>query len=94
MIINIGSKDKSIIIYYVNDNFNQIKKIQDHTHYVSSIGFSNDNKYLVSGSYDQSIIIYDVNDNFNQIKKIQDHTHYVYSVGFSNDNKYLVSRKS
>jgi len=43
-----NDEDKSIIIYDVNDNFNQIKKIQDHTKSVISLRFSNDNKYLVT----------------------------------------------
>jgi len=42
-------------------------KIKDHTSSVSSVLFSNNNKYLVTGSHDKSIIIYEFDNNFNKI---------------------------
>jgi WD40 repeat protein len=57
---------------------------------VNSVGFSNDNKYVVSGSHDNSVRIWSV-ENGEEMMKLEGHTSEVYSVGFSNDSKYIVS---
>ena len=58
--------------------------------FVRSVGFSNDNKYVVSGSDDNSVRIWSV-DNGEEMMTLEGHTSFVKSVGFSNDNKYIVS---
>ena len=63
-------------------------KLEGHTNGVSSVGFSNDNKYVVSGSGD--VRIWSV-ENGEEMMKLEGHTNGVESVGFSNDNKYIVS---
>jgi WD40 repeat protein len=57
------------------------------------VGFSNDNKYIVSGSLDTSVRIWSV-ENGEEMMKLEGHTGFVTSVGFSNDNKYIVSTSS
>jgi WD40 repeat protein len=72
------------------DNGEEMMTLVGHTGVVSSVGFSNDNKYIVSGSADQSVRIWSV-ENGEEMMKLEGHTDEVRSVGFSNDNKYIVS---
>jgi WD40 repeat protein len=65
--------------------------LESDTYLVTSVGFSNDNKYIVSGSHDKSVRIWSV-ENGEEMMKLEGHTDTVYSVGFSNDNKYIVSK--
>ncbi|TFK72834.1 WD40 repeat-like protein [Pluteus cervinus] len=62
-----------------------------HASLVTSVAFSSDNRYVISGSKDQSIIIWNVETGQQVGNRLQGHTSIVTSVGFSSSDEYVVS---
>ncbi len=57
---------------------------------MSSIAFSNDDRYIISGSSDKSIKIWE-RESGNEIQTLTGHSDEVTSVAFSNDDRYIIS---
>ncbi len=57
---------------------------------MTSIAFSNDDKYIISGSNDNSIKIWE-RETGNDIQTLKGHRQEVSSVAFSKDDKYIIS---
>ncbi len=57
---------------------------------MTSVAFSKDGKYIVSGSWDKSIKIWE-RETGNQIQTLKGHSSGVTSVAFSKDEKYIIS---
>ena len=64
--------------------------IEAHTEYVTSVEFSSDGSFVVSGSDDKSIKVWDWVKK-NEIYKFQGHIEYVTCAKFSTDDRYVVS---
>jgi len=64
---------------------NTTARVLQRTGKGNSVGFSNDNKYIVSGSIDQSVRMWSV-ENGEEMMKLEGHTSEVYSVGFPISN--------
>ena len=65
--------------------------LQGHTNWVTSVAFSPDGKYIVSGSYDGTMRIWDAQTEKLVLDPFEGHTDQVTSVAFSPDGKYIVS---
>jgi WD40 repeat protein/serine/threonine protein kinase len=61
-----------------------------HSNIVSSVAFSPDGLWVLTGSYDQSIILWDARTG-EQIRKFSGHTKGVWTARFSPDQKYIIS---
>jgi WD40 repeat protein len=57
---------------------------------VTSIAFSKDDKYIISGSEDKSIKIWEL-ETGNEIKTLNGHSDWVTSVAFSKDDNFIIS---
>ena len=68
----------------------KVKILSGHTDAVSSVAFSPDGKYIVSGSWDSTIIIWDV-ETGNILHTLKGHINEVFSVALSPDGKSIVS---
>ncbi|TFK59731.1 WD40 repeat-like protein, partial [Pluteus cervinus] len=58
---------------------------------VTSVAFSSDNKYVVSGSRDKTVRIWNVETGLQKGTEFTGHPDWVTSVAFSSDSKYVVS---
>ena len=93
-----SSYDNSVKIWTVDDDNEYYCKqsLEDHSHIVWSICFSNDGKLLFSGSQDTSIKVYQRNEEnegkYEFVKSIGgSHSRAVYSLDFWNEDRLLVA---
>jgi len=70
--------------------FVEFTTLTGHSGFVTSVVFSSNGKYLVSGSGDKTVKVYQT-DGFKEIVTLTGHSSYVYSVAFSPDGRYLAS---
>jgi len=70
--------------------FVEFTTLTGHSGFVTSVVFSSNGKYLVSGSGDKTVKVYQT-DGFKEIVTLTGHSNYVYSVAFSPDGRYLAS---
>ena len=68
--------------------------MQGHKNSVTSVAFSPDGKYIVSGSSDKTIRMWDAQTGKLVSDPFEGHTDQVTSVAFSPDGKYIVSGSS
>ena len=68
----------------------QLQVIIGHINWVTSVAFSPDGAWIISGSRDQSVRIWDASKG-TQVQMFEGHTHYVNSVSFSSDGIHIVS---
>ena len=80
-------EDNDIYVYNLTGKLEF--RLKGHTEAVSSMEFSIDSRYLVSGSRDDQVIVWDLNDGSHTIIPI--HTSPVNEVKVSNDSKYVYS---
>ncbi|TFK65886.1 WD40 repeat-like protein [Pluteus cervinus] len=65
--------------------------LKNHQDSVTSVAFSPDGKYVVSGSEDKTVRIWEVETGQQKGPSLEGHDNYVTSVAFSPDGKYVVS---
>ncbi|KAF7334736.1 WD-REPEATS-REGION domain-containing protein [Mycena sanguinolenta] len=65
--------------------------LEGHTGAVTSVAFSQDKKYIVSGSNDKTMRLWDAESGASLGKPLEGHTSGVRSVAFSPDGKHIVS---
>ena len=68
----------------------ELGRLEGHTDWVRSVGWSPDGTRLVSGSNDGTIRIWDPNER-TELGRLEGHTNTVWSVGWSPDGTRLVS---
>ena len=68
----------------------ELRVLNGHTTMVSSVAFSGDGSYIVSGSYDNSVHMWDALSGV-ELRVLNGHTGSVMSVAFSSDGTHIVS---
>ena len=68
----------------------EIHSLEEHTEKVSSISFSPDGNFIVSGSDDKTIKIWD-RERGTLVRNLKGHNDQVTSVSFSSDGNNIVS---
>jgi WD40 repeat protein len=68
----------------------ELKTLNGHIAYVTSVAFSSDGTRIVSGSYDWSVRVWNASTG-KELMTLSGHTHYVTSVAFSSDGTHIVS---
>lgn len=84
-----GPFDKTIKIWDAESG-NIIKTLYGHFSDVSSLKFTLDQKYIISGSWDKTIRIWEFPLG-NLVSTLKGHRSWVRSIGISNDNKFIAS---
>ena len=70
-----------------------LKTLDGHNHWVSSVGYSPDGQFIVSGSFDQSIKIWDA-ETGQCLNTLVGHNNWIHNVGYSPDGQFIVSGSS
>ncbi|KAL4505772.1 hypothetical protein ABPG73_004657 [Tetrahymena malaccensis] len=83
--------DKTCKIFNIENGFQLIKTIREHNQVISSVAFSTDGKYLVTGSNENAFKIWKVDNEFELMNKIEGHNIPISSVAFSFNNKYFAT---
>ncbi|GAA0583645.1 TIR domain-containing protein [Rhizomicrobium electricum] len=86
-----GSRDASIVIWNAHTGKQIGSSLSGHDEEVSSVAFSTDGRYLVSGDIDNAIRIWDVRSGKQIGAPLTGHTSPVESVAFSPDGSRVVS---
>ena len=73
--------------------FKELKTLEGHSDYVTSVCWSTDGKYLASGSSDNTLIIWDANSG-QKLKTLEGHSYSVSSVSWSPDGRYFASESA
>ena len=68
----------------------KIQQLNGHSASVSSVAFSHDSAYIVSGSYDNSVRVWNTLTGA-ELQQLNGHTDWVISVAFSYDSAYIAS---
>ncbi|MFZ4590379.1 MAG: protein kinase domain-containing protein [Ignavibacteria bacterium] len=68
----------------------QLKKFDGHNHFVSTVCFSSDGKFILSGSWDKMIKLWEIRTGL-EIRSFMNHTRYINMVFLSSDNRYALS---
>jgi WD40 repeat protein len=59
-----------------------VRTFKGHTHYVYSVNFSKDDRFVISGSVDKFLILWNIQTGEN-VRTFEGHSHDVISVSFS-----------
>ncbi len=70
-----GSADNTIKLWSVESQ-NEVATLQGHGHYVWSVTFSYDGKYLASGSVDTTVKLWSI-ESQNEVATLRGHSHNV-----------------
>jgi WD40 repeat protein len=63
-----GSEDNTVKLWSVESQ-KEVTRLRGHSHYVYSVAFSSDGKYLASGSYDKTVKLWSI-ENFQEISSL------------------------
>lgn len=64
--------------------------LMGHKNPISTIAFTNDGKYLVSGSWDKTIKIWNFETSL-EVRTLIGHTNFVFAIAVSRDGKFIIS---
>lgn len=64
--------------------------MKGHSHFVSSVDISKDNKFVISSSWDKTLRLWDLN-TFSTKQLFKGHTKDVLTATFGNDNRMIIS---
>ena len=81
------------VYFWTIDTGEKIQTIQGHSRYITSLAFSPDGKYLVTGSQDKTAILWDRSTD-KEIRTFKGHSELrsaVEAVSFSTDGNYIVT---
>ena len=90
--IAVACADGSVRMYDID--LNLIGKYKEHTNAVTTIDFSSDGNYLVSGGKDHSLIIWDVKKKAIQLKMDTLFSKEIYQVKFIDNNNAVAAVSS
>jgi WD40 repeat protein len=86
-----ASEDDHFIALRGLTNDRVIRKLQGHKGMISSLSFSHDGKFILSGSWDQKAILWET-ESGNKIKTFAGHSGIIRSISFSlNDQNFISS---
>jgi WD40 repeat protein len=85
-----GSADKTIRIWDLTVPFSKPHILTGHDNWVTAVGITADEKYLVSGSTDSTIKLWDL-ETKKIVYTLTDHSDAVWSVAISPDGKTIAS---
>ena len=94
LLLATGSRDRLIHIFDVNDNYNLLTTLDDHSSSITSLRFATEGSKLLSCSADKSIIFRNINrDPFNVTRYHQAIVQYgtVYDMDVDPINKFIVT---
>jgi hypothetical protein len=77
----------------VGDGHPVVRTLKGHTHWVGSVAFSPNGKFLASGGWDETVKLWSVSDG-SLVRTLKEHTYSVSSVAFSPDGELLASGSS
>ncbi|UUM20726.1 NACHT domain-containing protein [Mycoavidus sp. SF9855] len=84
--------ESNCIQLYETENLQKVHTYAEHRNRVSSVAFSGDSNWLVSGSWDNTVRLWSVSDNNRSlVHTYSEHKDWVISVAFSEDSKWLAS---
>ncbi len=89
LVFGIMSMDKSLRLWDVNTG-HEVRTFEGHLYGVSSVAFSPDGRYVVSGNWDKTLKLWDVNTG-HEVRTFTGHSGVVNSVAFSPDGRYVMS---
>lgn len=95
-----GSRDKSIMVWRLYDQPREegsvalvgqpYKALTGHSHFITDLALSNENKYLISASWDHELRLWDLGSGVCK-KRFVGHEKEVFTVAFSPDNRQIIS---
>lgn len=95
-----GSRDKSLIIWRLNEEDQQTednklfgkpyRQLTGHNHFVSDLALSQENCFVISSSWDKTLRLWDLRTG-TTTRLFQGHTKEVFTVAFSPDNRQILS---
>ncbi len=84
--------ESNCIQLYETENLQKVHTYAEHRNRVSSVAFSGDSNWLVSGSWDNTVRLWSVSDNNRSlVHTYSEHKDWVISVAFSEDSEWLAS---
>lgn len=90
-----GSRDKTLIIWRLNKEFDDkcgvpLKCLTGHNHFVTDLTISNDNTFVISSSWDKTMRLWDLRSG-KCVRQFTGHTKEVLTTAFSQENRQIFS---
>jgi len=84
--------DKTIRLWEVTTG-KELRRFEGHSSWVTSVAFSPDGRYILSGSKDKTLKLWEVSTG-RELRRFEGHSDSVNSVAFSPDGRYILSGSS